>query len=160
MKLVPWNQITSWNCVRCGICCGPTTVQLTTQEWLKLIRMYGFGIVTQDVTGFYLRKTIKDQCPFLYNSRIGFVCTLQRDKPLACKLWPFRICKTPQYGSPNDAYFKYQDFQSYIYAYPQCRGVSLGKPSTLLIHKIIPEFINIRLGIQKKQFYSTSKISY
>lgn len=160
MKLIPWSQMESWSCVRCSTCCRHTTVQLTTQEWLSLTRLYGFGIIGQDVNGLYLRKTINDQCPFLYKSVNGWVCWLQHIKPLACKLWPFRISSTPRYSRSSEACFSYKNQEFYIYAYPQCPGIVLGKPSKLLTYRILPEFLNIRLGLQREQLYSTSKLSF
>ena len=150
----------SWGCVRCGACCTHTTVQLTTNEWLKLSQLYGFGIVGQDIGGFYLRKTINDQCLFLHKLIDGWACGLQHSKPLACKLWPFRICDTPRFADGDEAYLNYKGQELYVYAYPQCHGITFGKPSTLFAHKILPEFLNIRFGLQKEQFYSTSKLSF
>jgi len=152
--------VESWSCVRCGSCCIGTTVQLTTNEWLRLTQLYGFGIIGQDITGFYLRKTINDQCLFLCRSSNDWMCGLQHIKPLACKLWPFRICSTPRFGKTDEAYFKYGKEGLYVYAYPQCPGITLGKPSNLFTYRILPEFLNIRLGFQKEQVYSTSKLSF
>ena len=160
MKLIPWSQMESWSCVRCSACCRHTTVQLTTQEWLRLTQLYGFGIVGHDISGFYLRKTINDQCPLLYRSINGWACGLQHSKPLACKLWPFRICGTPRFGKGNEAYFNYKNREFYIYAYPQCPGIVWGKSSKLFTYMILPEFLNIRLGLQKEQHHSTSKLSF
>jgi hypothetical protein len=91
-------------------------------------------------------------------------------KPIACELWPFKILIEPKYGNPNEAYFtiRNQDFKSknrykshikgfYIYVNPRCRGVLWGKPSAIFINHVLVEFINIRLGLQRKQHYSTSK---
>jgi len=120
--------------------------------------MYGFGIVGQDVNGFYLRKTLDDQCPFLYKSIGGWACWLQNIKPIACKLWPFRICDTPRYGRRDEAYFNYKTQEFYVYVYPQCPGIVLGKPSRWFTYRTLPEFLNIRLGLQREQFYSTSNL--
>ncbi len=158
LKLVPWGLVKYWRCVRCGACCQHTTVQLTPPEWLRLVKSYGFGIVEQNISGFYLRKTLNDQCPFLYPSVSGWSCKLQHVKPLACKLWPFRIRATPTFGDGDAAYFKYRQQEFYVYAYPQCPGLVLGKPSRLLSSKILPEFLDIRMGLQKQQVYSTSKL--
>jgi len=158
LKLIPWGHVKYWRCVRCGACCQHTTVQLTPPEWLRLVKSYGFGIVEQNISGFYLRKTLSDQCPFLYLSVTGWSCKLQRIKPLACKLWPFRIRGDPTFGDGDAAYFKYRQHEFYVYAYPQCPGLVLGKPSRLLSSKILPEFLDIRMGLQKAQLYSTSKL--
>jgi hypothetical protein len=34
----------------------------------------------------------------------------------------------------------------------------LGKPSKLFSQKVLPEFLNIRLGFQNNQIHSTSKL--
>lgn len=158
MKLVPWSHVKYWGCVRCGRCCRHTTVQLTTPEWLMLVKAYGYGIVEQNISGFYLKKTVDDHCLFLSKSLTAWACRLQRKKPLACKLWPFRIRGDPRFGHEDEAHYKYRNHDFYIYAYPQCPGIQLGKPSTLFSHKVLPEFLNIRLGFQNGQIHSTSKL--
>jgi len=158
LKLVPWSHVKYWGCVRCGRCCRHTTVQLTTPEWLMLVKAYGYGIVEQNISGFYLKKTVDDHCLFLSKSLTAWACRLQRKKPLACKLWPFRIRGDPRFGHEDEAHYKYRNHDFYIYAYPQCPGIQLGKPSTLFSHKVLPEFLNIRLGFQNGQIHSTSKL--
>ena len=78
-------------------------------------------------------------------------------KPIACEIWPFKILIEPKYGKPNEAYFKIRNQEVYIYVNPNCHGIVWGKPNAAFINQILTEFINIRLGLQKKQHYSTSK---
>lgn len=81
-------------------------------------------------------------------------------KPLACKIWPFKICNNARYGNPNGAYFQYKNEKTYIYIYPNCPGTSYGKPSEQLTQITIPEFIEIRLGLREWQLFSTSKLRH
>lgn len=159
MKLIPWSQVKSWTCIGCGNCCK-LTVQLTTQEWLDLTRLYGSALIEQSIDGFYMRKTIDGQCPFLRIFADRWICNLQPMKPLACKIWPFKILDTSRYGYHNEAYFKYKNKDFYIYAYPQCHGISYGKPSEQFAYRTLPEFIEIRLGLRREQLYSTSKLKH
>ena len=79
-------------------------------------------------------------------------------KPIACKLWPFKILSRPKYGRANEAIFNYAGRRFYVYVDPFCPRIRWGKPSPELVYKVIPEFIEIALGRRVKQFYSTSRI--
>lgn len=159
MKLVPWSQVSHWRCIGCGECCK-LTVQVTANEWLNLTRLYGPQLVEQDITGFYLRKTLDNLCPFLQRFPERFACGLQPMKPLACKIWPFRICDNSRYGYHDESYFKHKNGEFYVYAYPTCPGISYGKPTDEFMNRIIPEFIDIRLGLTRTQTYSTSRLRH
>ena len=159
LKPIPWSRVKSWRCLGCGDCCR-LTVQLTTEEWLNVTRAYGYGIIRQSINGFYLRKTVDGWCPFLSGSVGRWFCSIQRMKPLACKRWPFRVLSEPKYGKPREAHLKYRDREFYIYVNPHCHRILWGRPNGLFAHKILPEFIDIRLGLQREQFYSTSKLAY
>jgi Fe-S-cluster containining protein len=157
VKLVPWSHVKYWACVRCGGCCRHTIVQLTPPEWLMIVKAYGYGLVDQTLSGFYLRKTIDDHCPFLAKSLWGYACQLQHTKPLACKLWPFRIRGDSRLGYEDEAHLKYRGRDFYVYAQPQCPGIVVGTPSPWFTQTVLPEFLDIRLGLQKEQIHSTSK---
>jgi Fe-S-cluster containining protein len=159
LKPIPWSRVKSWRCLGCGDCCK-LTVQLMIKEWLNITRTYGYGIVKPSLTGLYLRKTIDGLCPFLIRSARRRFCSIQSMKPIACKIWPFKILSEPKYGKPREAYLKYRNRAFYIYVNPQCHGFVLGKPNPLFINKILSEFIDIRLGLQREPFYSTSNLAY
>ena len=155
MKPLPWSSVRTWSCVRCGECCK-LMVQLTTREWLNLTAAYGYGIIKQEIGRFFLRKTIDDQCPFLKRTYDAWQCRLQAMKPLVCKLWPFRVLTAPKYGYQNEACFNYRDNKFYVYAIPYCRGISWGRPRELFVKKTLPELIDIRIGVQERQRFTTS----
>jgi len=81
-------------------------------------------------------------------------------KPIACKLWPFRILNRPKYGKTREALFNYKGRRLYVYIDPSCPEIRWGKPSSIMINHVIPEFIEIALGIRKKQVYSTGALLY
>lgn len=155
MKPLPWRRIKFWTCIRCGECCA-LTVQLTMREWLDLTKMYGYSIADQDIGGFFLRKTIDKECPFLSSIRAGSICGLQNTKPLACKIWPFRILAEPKYGEDSEALFKYRNERFYVYVIPNCPGITWGTPTENFFKKILPELIGIRLGFFERQHFTTS----
>ena len=156
MKPLPWSNVKSWMCLRCGECCR-LIVQLTVREWLDLTRCYGYSIVYQGIEGFFLRRTIDEKCPFLSQNSSGLMCGLQHTKPLTCKIWPFRILTEPKYGYTDEAHFDYRNTRYYIYAIPYCPGIIWGHPTEGLVKRILPEFIDIRLGFREQQCFSTSR---
>jgi len=157
---VPWTYINSWRCTGCGICCKKYEVVLKFNEWLKLVQLYGAGVTSADINKFYLGKRADGSCIFLILSNGVHFCGLQNMKPVACKLWPFKILDRPRYGIASEAAFDYQGHRLYIYVDPFCPEILYGHPSAVLLHKIIPEFIEIALGVREKQYYSTSTPLY
>ena len=159
MKPAPWCYIESWSCIGCGICCILYTVQLTLKEWLDIARTYGQGFIRQSLDGFYINKAINGPCPFLYRSYRRSFCVLQNKKPLACKLWPFKVCSVPRYGNSSQASFDFRGKRFYIYVDPHCNGLTYGSSKEIQMRKIIPEFIELSLGLTCKQAYSTSRLT-
>jgi Fe-S-cluster containining protein len=129
---------------------------LTFDEWLYITKKYGVGFTKAGLNKLYIGKRPDGSCMFLYMASNGkWLCGLQNNKPLACKLWPFKIFNKPKYGNAKEALFEYLDQKFYIYIDPFCPGIRWGPPSIELVYKIIPEFIEIAMGIRQKQFYST-----
>jgi len=160
MMPVPWTNVNSWRCTGCGICCNRFEVVLKFNEWLKLVQTYGAGVTNAGLSKFYLGKRADGSCVFLTASTNACLCGLQNMKPLACKLWPFKISDTPRYGEAREAAFDYQGRRLYVYIDPFCPEILYGKPSATMMHRVIPEFIEIALGLREKQFYSTATPLY
>lgn len=158
MVPLPWSYVNSWYCDGCGLCCKEFDVVLRFDEWLNIIRRYGVAVTRAGLNKFYLSKKSDGSCIFLYEYMGRKFCGLQHMKPIACKLWPFKILSRPKYGRANEAIFNYAGRRFYVYVDPFCPGIRWGKPSPELVHKVIPEFIEIALGRRVKQFYSTSRI--
>jgi len=81
-------------------------------------------------------------------------------KPLACKLWPFKIMDKPKYGDARKALFNHNGRRLFVYVDPSCPEIRWGKPTVKMMYKVIPEFIEIALGLKEKQLYSTSTMLY
>lgn len=114
-------------------------------------------MVNHDIGRFTLRKTLDDACPFLLRGYSGWSCGLQATKPLACKIWPFRILSEPEYGYQDESCFEYRNKRFYVYAMPFCPGISWGRPEESFIKKTLPEFIDVRIGLQARQHFTTSR---
>lgn len=159
MEPIPWRYINSWNCLACGMCCRGYDVVLKYPEWLKIIQTYGIGVTRPGTNRFYLGKRGDGSCVFLYKFFDRWFCALQHMKPRVCKLWPFKVYSQPRYGRPNQASYEYMDREFFIYVDPRCAGLRFGRnPSSQLVSKIMPEVVEIALGLREKQFYSTSRI--
>jgi Fe-S-cluster containining protein len=159
MKPIPWRHINSWNCTACGLCCRGYDVVLKYPEWVKIIQNYGIAVTRPGIDSFFLGKNGNGSCLFLYKFFDRWLCGLQHMKPKACKLWPFKVHSQPRYGRQNQASYEYRDREFFIYADPACPGLRFGRnPSNHLLSSIIPEFVEITLGLREKQFYSTSTV--
>lgn len=159
MVFAPWSHVSLWRCNGCGICCKEFEVVLTFNEWLNITKRYGVGVTKAGLNKFYMGKKPDGSCIFLYMAPNGkWLCGLQETKPLACKLWPFKVLNKPKYGNPKEALFQYCGQNFYVYVDPFCPGIYWGQPTPELIYKVIPEFIEIALGIRQKQLYSTMQM--
>ena len=158
MKPIPWRFVKSWNCIVCGICCKDFDVVLGYKEWLDIIRRYGIEVTYPGVTKLYLQKKSNGCCIFLNKFQNMWLCSLQNTKPKACKLWPFKVYSKPKIGKSNEALYKFRDRNFFIYIDSVCIGIRWGPPSKEFTYKILPEILEIALGLSKKQYYSTSRI--
>jgi len=157
MEPVPWQSVHSWDCVGCGECCRPYTVSLLWNEWVQIVQTYGIEVTEPSIDGFYLKKKGPDRrCIFQYTFGGRWLCAIQSMKPLACKLWPFKILGKPRYGRQSLSSFPHAGRDLYVYADPFCRGLTYGTPSERLAQKTLPEFIELSRGLRSDQHYSTS----
>jgi Fe-S-cluster containining protein len=159
MEPIPWRLVKSWNCITCGICCKEFDVILGYWEWTNIINNYGVGAIKPNVTRLCLGKKDDGTCVFLYNSSDSWLCGLQRNKPKACKTWPFRIFDQARYGRNNEAIYRYRDRDFFVYVDPSCMGLRWGVPTRRFMYEILPEFVEIALGVREKQFYSTCRFA-
>ncbi len=134
-------------------------VQLTTSEWLNYGQTYGHSFIGEGVDGFYIRKTLDNWCPFLYRQPADRFCSLQQTKPLACRLWPFRVTNQPTLGNEEAARFQHRNSIHYVYVVPFCRGITYGRPTEFFAKYVIPEFLDMRLGLRREQYHSTRKLN-
>ncbi|MEM3366616.1 MAG: YkgJ family cysteine cluster protein [Candidatus Methanomethyliaceae archaeon] len=156
MRLIPWSKIKDWFCMACGECCKEFKVPLTTYETTLLSKIFGFSCMELGVGTTYLKRRSNGRCVFQVRGEAKMVCGIQLLKPLACKMWPFAVFETPRYECRNEASFDFKDEIFYVYINPYCRGLIYGPPSFRLVNSVIPEFIELRLGLRKHQLRSTS----
>lgn len=124
---------------------------------MSVVRTYGIGFTQPGISRFHLRRKSDGACIFLYNFYGRWLCGLQHMKPMACKLWPFKILNTPKYGRAKEALCIFGQRKLYVYVDSMCKGLQWGSPTIELANRIVPEFVEIALGHRKKQFYSTCK---
>jgi len=159
MVPIPWSYVKSWGCIACGICCKGFDVVLGFNEWVNIVRTYGAGVTEPGISKLYLKRRGDGTCLFLYQLFDVWLCGLQHMKPRACMLWPFKIHDKPKFGRPNEAAYNYRDRKLFIYVEPSCIGIRWGTPTPELVHKTIPELIEIALGLREKQYYSTANLN-
>jgi len=152
---VPWSWLSSWKCRACGDCCRNYTPILTVAEGMKFMRTFG-EVVGSCIRGFYIKKSIAGRCLFQYAFSNMWLCGIQDMKPSACKLWPFKVYRSPKYGKADESIYNYMNKDYYVYVDTECRGIAYGKPSVEFMTKTVPEFIEISLGGGVSQCYSTN----
>jgi Fe-S-cluster containining protein len=158
MMPVPWRYLQDWNCSACGVCCKGFEVVLDFPEWINVVKAYGVEFTQPSISRFYLKRKSDGTCVFLYNIYGKWLCGLQDMKPLACKLWPFKVSDKPKYGRANEAVYNVEERRLFVYVDPSCLGLKWGTPTQEFINETLVEFIDLALGVQKKQFFSTSRL--
>ena len=143
--LVPWSYLRSWNCLACGNCCRDYAIPLAEDEWLGLSRLFGQGVAEQILDKNCLRRGVGGRCIFQHGREGHWLCGIQSAKPLSCRLFPFKVCFHPLYGSKGEASFPNMGREVFIYVDVDCRGIEWGRPGTGLIRNILPEFVGLRL---------------
>ena len=157
MRVVPWKRIANWRCISCGLCCRDYSVVLNLPEWLYILKKFGVEYTSSSINRFYLAKRVNGSCVFLQETPHKSYCSIQYMKPLACKLWPFKILNKPKYGLQNQAeYTYYGNKKLYVYVDSACNGLRPGSPTQELKYSIIPEFIEIAIGQPRRQIRSTA----
>lgn len=156
MPIVPWSLVKSWHCNTCGICCRHYDVVLKFPEWLNIVKNFGVEYTAPSVNTFSLKKRTDGSCVFLYKAPYAAFCSLQHAKPQACKLWPFKVLRKPNFGKPNEAAYHYGNRRLFVYVDSACVGLRFGVPTREFTYSVIPEFIEIAFGMRRKQFKSTA----
>jgi len=155
--LIPWREVCTWSCTACGKCCVGYHVPLKMDEYVRVAKIYGYNAFDFGLGRVYLKQTFNGQCIFQHPSQGRWVCELQSIKPLACKLFPFRIHSKPIYSRGDRSEYVSNGQTFYIYLDPDCEGIVFGKPSERFLKQILPEVVQIGLGQRWKQKFTTSK---
>mgnify|MGYP000135474052 CR=1 FL=1 len=157
-KLVPWRLVHDWKCQACGECCRRYVVELTPHEYARITQAYGYSRVKTSMGKLFLRRGPDGTCLFLYRLGDRALCGLQPIKPKACKLWPFQVFEQPPLTHPELSLYRYGRKEFHVFVVPECKGLIYGEPSPRLKEKILPEILEIKLGLRDRQLYSTSQL--
>ncbi|MHA1363927.1 MAG: YkgJ family cysteine cluster protein [Candidatus Freyarchaeota archaeon] len=149
MPFLPWRSFRSWSCQACGECCAKFNVYLSWSEAVFLTQEYGSNVIEKR-NGRIILKRVGRRCVF----QDGKLCSIQEHKPLACKVWPFKITEHPvKLEDRKLAEYNLWGRSFYVYLNTFCRGINKGAP----IWITIPEAIALHLNLTKKQTLTTSQ---
>jgi Fe-S-cluster containining protein len=121
-----------------------------------IVKNYGIDHTTSDLNKLYIRRRNDGMCSFLGTNPFTSACALQRAKPRACQLWPFKVLMKPQYGYAREAEFPIGDQRVFVYADSMCCGLSFGTPTLEFATRTIKEFVEIAAGLRSFQQKSTA----
>lgn len=132
-------------------------VPLKMNEFVKVANLYGTDKLVYGVGKAYLKNHSNGRCVFQTPSMGRWICKLQGMKPVACKLFPFRIQKEPIYKRGDNSHINYGGKTYHLYLDPICQGIQIGRPTQHFVKKVVPEILRIGMGVAQKQRYTTSK---
>ncbi|MCW4005801.1 MAG: YkgJ family cysteine cluster protein [Candidatus Bathyarchaeota archaeon] len=154
-QFVPWRQISSWACTGCGECCQKYGVVLKFHEWLRITQSFGADKTIVGLDKLFIKRAYNGDCAFLCHAGGNRLCGLQRMKPDACKLWPFKVLPEPRYGNARQAAYDYFGKQLYVYADCNCNGLRYGNPTWTFGAQTLKEFVGVALGTCRVQRNTT-----
>jgi Fe-S-cluster containining protein len=155
--LIPWSEVHAWACTACGRCCVGYRVPLKMDEYVRVANRYGHGVVDLGLGKAYIRHGFDDRCVFQHPYGDRWLCALQGIKPLACKLFPFRVYPSPVYRRGDRSEYRFGGRTFHVYLDPDCEGVVPGIPGDRFLNQTLPEVVSIGMGLTYKQRFSTSK---
>lgn len=158
MRFVPWQNIADWRCIACGVCCKLYSVVLNFPEWLGIVKTFGVEKTVTGLNRLYIKRAGDGSCTFLCNLGNTYYCGLQNMKPIACKLWPFKVMSEPKYGQAREAAYDYRGMKLFVYADTMCSGLRYGNPTWEFRHLTLSEFIELALGTRQTQAQTTSNM--
>lgn len=160
MQFVPWRHIADWECTACGGCCRLYSVVINFHEWLKIVKNYGVEQTVSGLDRLFIKRKSDGSCAFLCELSDVHICQLQQMKPVACKLWPFKILSKPKFGYAKEAAYNYGEDTLFVYADSMCDGLKYGTPTLTFSNQILREFVEIATGLRNNQFKTTAKINF
>lgn len=137
-RYLPWRDVLGWRCIRCGRCCKEYLVPLTPGEAIRYSLTYG-PVVIAYKNKYYLAKKIDGSCCFLtYVGGLAY-CLIYYERPLACRLYPFYITKTPIKGIPEEKAIYPISRNRFVYVYidSSCPGVNTVRNINSLVKEVI-----------------------
>ena len=160
MQFVPWQNVSDWHCKSCGYCCKLYSVVIGVGEWLNIVKSFGAETTVAGLDKLYIKRCSDGDCSFLRNTSENYYCGLQKMKPEACKLWPFKVLSEPKYGEPKQAAFDYGGIRLYIYADTMCSGLRYGDPTWDFRYTTLKEFAELALGVRQVQYKTTRAVAF
>ncbi|MEM4699780.1 MAG: hypothetical protein QXT74_02360, partial [Candidatus Nezhaarchaeales archaeon] len=120
-----------------------------------LINLFGPGVVEIDRYGDPCLKQVNGTC--LFQGEDG-LCQLQPLglKPLACKVWPFKVERAREGEASYEELFTYMGEDYRVLVHSECSGVGRGTWEGLV--EAIKEVIEIKRNPETPQRYTTADL--
>lgn len=123
-------------------------------ELVLISKLYGTSCLQIEIDEVYFVKRPDSRCIFQVPISDHWICGIQKNKPMVCRIWPFIIMTNPEYGCPELALFTQNRSNYYIYIDSKCKGI--GRRGKNKIDKnLLSEIVQISMRTIKNQSYST-----
>jgi len=155
---IPWKNVESWRCIRCGNCCRLYSVVIDFPEWLRIVKNYGVENTASGIDKLFIKRRGDGSCAFLNNGSDRHFCDLQHMKPKACQLWPFKILDEPKFGHDDNAAYSIGGNTLFVYVDSNCNGLKYGVPTPEFAYLTVKEFVEIAAGLRTMQVRTTSSL--
>lgn len=123
-------------------------------ELVLISKIYGTSCLKIELDEVYFVKRPDGRCIFQVPISDRWICGIQKNKPMVCRVWPFIVMTNPEYGCPELALFIKNRSNYYIYIDSKCKGIGChGKNK--IDKDLLSEIVQISMRTKKTQSYST-----
>jgi Fe-S-cluster containining protein len=127
-------------------------------EFDLISKIYGTSCLKIEINEVYFVKRPDGRCIFQVPKTDHWICGIQKNKPMVCRVWPFIVMTNPEYGYPELSLFTKNRTNYYIYIDSKCKGI--GRHGKNKIDKnILSEIVQISMRTIKTQSYSTCRLN-
>ncbi len=123
-------------------------------ELVLISELYGTSCLKIELDEIYFVRRSDGRCIFQVPIFDRWICGIQKNKPIVCRVWPFIVMTNPEYGSPELAAFVKNQSNYYIYIDRKCKGIGCHGQNKI-DKDLLSEIIQISMRTRKTQSYST-----
>ncbi len=124
-------------------------------ELILISKLYGTSYLQIELDEVYFVKRADGRCIFQVPVSNRWICGIQKNKPMVCRVWPFIVMTNPEYGYPELALFIKNRSNYYVYVDSKCKGIGW-RGKNRIDTDLLSEIIQISMRTKKTQSNSTS----
>lgn len=128
-------------------------------ELFLISNLYGTSCLKSEFDKVYFIRRPDGRCIFQVPISDHWICGIQKNKPMVCRVWPFIVMTNPEYGCPELSLFNKDRSSYYIYVDSRCKGIGW-RGKNKIDKNLLSEIVQISMRRIKAQSYSTCGLNH